>query len=1672
MNKILLFFFLGLSSTFWGQSAGFNNGFALVSVNGGANGYYCLQGTCGVNPNLHGYDFGQIALDTGSLVLNGVEINNWTCGGANISHVDMYYRVHPLGGPTGAFIYREIFFNYDYNNGCGGADKQFLKYADNNNLLDGITLPGTYEMELYVRQTTSSNGYQYMSNGGLNYKATFEVVCSLSPLNGTYYIPSVCFPTMASAVDYLNTYGISGSVTFNVAAGYTETAPSGGFRITGTGTAANPIVFQKYGTGANPTFTAGLQIAGRRNDAVFKIVGADYITLDGFTIRENSGNATLLPIGSNTMTEFGVALLYDTTTNGSQYITVQNCDIALNRDYRNSFGIYSNSTHADTNTLSGTTATSAAGSNMGLGLFGNTISNVNVGIVVIGPTLADLHQDGLIIGGTAAQGNTIINYGSGTHLTSFSNVSGLSNGINIKNVKNFTVSHNTISSTDGGIIAGQHRGIYVVSPNNTDPYSTTVNTISDNVFSIRMGVNAHLHGIVCETASVNNLSILNIENNTFTNFGHTVPTTSNINFIFNSTPALNVNINGNTIIDNTVNTTGTVTFFSNNVFKTDGSTHNFNNNTVENFSKTGAGSTVWGYRSGTASTGSAVTENMNGNRFENISVTGNAVLNGIHSTYGDSAVKTANNNVFSDITGDTGSVVLLNVSNSLTGGSIANNLIENISSQGEIQAINLPSGTQNVFKNIVHSVSTSGTVVSGIRIAGGSEWNIYQNKIYNLESTTSGTSSSVHGITATNGANMRIYNNVIGDLKAPAVSTADAIRGISITTPTFSYNYVSHNTIYLNASSSEANFGTSGIFLVGNANNLINNHTIRNNLVVNTSIASGTGRTVAFRRSSTTILNNYNTDSDHNAFYVGTPSESNVVFLNNSTAYQTLEAFQALVTPREQNSVYEEPVWVSVNGADADYLKLQDGSYTSRLESGGVLVTTPFTIDFDHVDEVRPGGVGIVNGGGQNVDIGAYEFDAIPYDRIPPVITFIPLIGNCGNPDIVLSGVRITDLHPAAVGVVTSGIFLPRVYYRQNSGAWSSVSGILTSGDAFDGLWTFHLTGLTSGNIEYYVIAQDSNGNLSANPDTGLIAVDVNTVTTHPVTPETLTFNAVVWNGSWIPASPTDQTPVIILSDYDTAVNGSFSACECHVEDTATVTIASGDYIELQGALYNEGVFTIQNNGSLVQILEAINAGEITYERIAQNVNKYDYVYWSSPVEGFSFSDIIGTSSRFRWAPVAPNANGGLGNWLNYYGEMFAGHGYIVRAPNTFPVIPNPGTTIQTNFYGVPNNGLIPVTIERGDMTTATVPSVYAHPALGIMDDNLNLVGNPYPSSLNAEAFLQHNAVTNPIIEGAIRLWTHGSTPASNMTVDNPFYGSFVYNYTPNDYIIYNMGGAVSGPATFDGFVASGQGFFVTMNEGNAATAQLEFTNAMRATSFNGQFYRTQTEATYEGEKHRIWLDLVQENGAVSRTLIGYMQGATMEKDVLYDAYIKPGTHLNLYSLLEDTTLAIHGRSLPFDIYDKVPLGVVIQQSGTYKLAIAYLDGLFEQGQAVYVEDKETGIIHLLTDEPYMFEALPGEYNQRFVLRYVNQTLNIPSFADADSSVMVAVHNKNVQIRSVEENIQSVGIFDLLGRRIFIQKNINHTVFSFDISYLASQTYLIKITLKNGITLTKKVILQ
>lgn len=623
------------------------------------------------------------------------------------------------------------------------------------------------------------------------------------------------------------------------------------------------------------------------------------------------------------------------------------------------------------------------------------------------------------------------------------------------------------------------------------------------------------------------------------------------------------------------------------------------------------------------------------------------------------------------------------------------------------------------------------------------------------------------------------------------------------------------------------------------------------------------------------------------------------------------------------------------------------------------------------------------------------------------------------------------------------------------------------------------------------------------------------------LTDEVIVSGGKVWDGStssdWMEPTnwsdnlvPTSSDCVIIpvtANDpiiYDDA-NGD--GLYMVIQDGATLTLTSDtnsngfassltiqDYIDIQGA----GSLYIQDDASLIQVYDsttspnpsAANSGNIILDRDT-NIRLTDYVYWSSPVQNFSVSNVYGgftpTNYIFQWTPTIPTGNfvpgvlptGGMpicyGNWDSYSSNMALGKGYIVRAPTNHSA----GASIATAvFTGVPNNGVITQQILSGDNSFGN--GNYTHNPYGVddlivtpFDDNWNLLGNPYPSALDAQAFLTHPS--NSIIEGAVHIWTHGTQIGAN---GDSFYDDYSLTYDVADYTTYNFSGTNTyDDETFGGKIASGQGFFVLALNDNE-NGSVTFNNSMRdRTHSNTAFYRNSNEDSdsdsNEIERNRIWLNLIDQNGSSSSILVGYIEGATQEKDRLYDAFAREANGLSMYSKIDDQRMIIQGRALPFNQNDQVPLGTIIPQAGEYTIAISNVDGLFlDENQNIYLEDLHTGVIHDLRAAPYSFtETEAVDHDTRFILRYTNEVLNL-SELELSALSIITPKGDYVKIISGRSPIDSVIVYDLLGRVLFDKNSINSSEFIINNHDLSAGTYIVKATLISGVSKAQKIVLK
>jgi len=523
---------------------------------------------------------------------------------------------------------------------------------------------------------------------------------------------------------------------------------------------------------------------------------------------------------------------------------------------------------------------------------------------------------------------------------------------------------------------------------------------------------------------------------------------------------------------------------------------------------------------------------------------------------------------------------------------------------------------------------------------------------------------------------------------------------------------------------------------------------------------------------------------------------------------------------------------------------------------------------------------------------------------------------------------------------------------------------------------------------------------------------------------------------NWNNGVPTATTDVLIgTGTFQPIIASNESIKSLTLNASTTLTVTSGFNLTVTGAVVNNGgTMTIENNANLIQSgTTNTNTGSIIVNRNSNALYRSDYTIWSSPVfdqKLLAFSPLTSITPYIRFY----NYN----ETTNFYSEVAtpaitpftAGAGYLIRMPNTGTANYGAGTetlTFQGIFTGVPNNG---------DYTKAVTYLDASH--------GYNMVGNPYPSTINADTFIAANAAN---IETGLYFWRKtNSVTGSAYAVYNPIGGTTATATAPSSEVP-------------NGIIQVGQGFFVKAKSG--ATA-ITFTNAMRVANNANQFFKTKAV-----QKDRLWLNLTSASGVFGQTLVGYTADATLGVD-MYDAKYINDSPVALTTNIASEEYTIQGRPT-FDPTDVVALNFKTNATGDYTIALGQFDGAFASGQDVYLLDNNTGAETNLKLGSYTFNTTAGTDNSRFTLKY-QKTLKVGENAFNENSVSVYKNNGTIYVNSGEVAISNIKVFDIQGRLVAEQKNVKSTAASIPNLKSKNQVLIVKVSGENNKVVTKKVL--
>ena len=546
----------------------------------------------------------------------------------------------------------------------------------------------------------------------------------------------------------------------------------------------------------------------------------------------------------------------------------------------------------------------------------------------------------------------------------------------------------------------------------------------------------------------------------------------------------------------------------------------------------------------------------------------------------------------------------------------------------------------------------------------------------------------------------------------------------------------------------------------------------------------------------------------------------------------------------------------------------------------------------------------------------------------------------------------------------------------------------------------------------------------------------------------------VIWTTSnnWLDGiEPDEEKSVYIEGNLYVGVDyGSFAAQSLKVEQGGSIVIHDGNYVKVHGEIINSNAddpdteeideqasaFIIKSGGNLIQTIDYQidgNTGHIKVERESQEIVRLDYTLWSSPVRGQqiqAFSPMTLPNRIYTYETNSSNqeTNGAYEAVGDVFADFGQGKGYLFRAPNDWisedseTGIPYPG-----RFIGEPINGNIAI---------PTYPFGFTS------------VGNPYPSNIDPQLFLNFNS-------GSVSNLFFWNNPQRIYNEETQSWG-----YTGSRYVAFsNMGFSNS---DYEGkSISVGQGFIVYAT-GNS----VNFDNSMRTTA-EESFFKTN-----ELERHRFWLKLSDKYGReLNQILTGYMAGATngIDEQIEGEQFGYEGSAI--YNLIDEQKYAIQGRALPFEITDSVPIGFKSDHPAKYTISLTNFDGLFSEGNTnIYLNDKFLGTTHNLMESDYDFESQEGEFKNRFEIVYQKQDSPMGSNDWNLNAVQIYRNNQNIIIESKTEKINSVEFYDLQGRCLYRNENVNARYIQIPTERFGVAVLIVNAQTQSGKTKTKKIL--
>ncbi len=521
-----------------------------------------------------------------------------------------------------------------------------------------------------------------------------------------------------------------------------------------------------------------------------------------------------------------------------------------------------------------------------------------------------------------------------------------------------------------------------------------------------------------------------------------------------------------------------------------------------------------------------------------------------------------------------------------------------------------------------------------------------------------------------------------------------------------------------------------------------------------------------------------------------------------------------------------------------------------------------------------------------------------------------------------------------------------------------------------------------------------------------------------------------------------------------------------------------------------EASIYLRNEGQLLQGREdAENTGNGLLSVFQEGkATAYTYNYWGLPVRNSTASQGLEkivyeplSRTESRRASITSNYNGKANpltissRWIyklsgrEYSDWQFIGNNFDLNPGEGFTMKGVDGVNTEVRLYGIFNNPGGEQRYDfRGIPNTGTI-------SLDIKRDEIILVGNPYPSALDLNQFLEENINAT----GIAYFWDSRPVASHYLQDYEGGYGAYSpalgrHGYVPPVFQTYDNTGAVSGSTgvTGDyyarGYSPIGQGFIV---EG-LNTGKVYFRNRYRRfQKENPEFseFKSVANALNESFIPIIRLNVDFKDKYTRQLLLAFHPRSTNAVDRAMDAK-------NLSPLDTDAGIWNENEKFVIDVRPEpgnIPLIINTPVSTQVNFSIAPETNYKEN---IYLWNSQDNLYYNLKDQQVSIPVSAGDHSGKFWISFTSEE-NITGDQSFDLYEFKIFQNNSRQRAEIlapfTSTLKIIGLYDISGRKLREIKGVpNALYYEIPTGNFTRGIYIVKIISEDGTIVSKKVIIS